>query len=182
MKRALIIFILVVALGLGFAFLFRGSSPQPQWLPATQLSFLGFTNAISNVAATNAWFGIRRIPRETTAWRTVEISHREGTKWKSWEPLPSTSFAWLYPKPADFDLGATIPVEATTGSFRIVIELKREPTGKTQEVWQKVRTWLSRFTHGTTDRLWKARQPTFYITNEFNITGETSSVSPVSNQ
>jgi len=179
MKRALLILILVIALGI--AFLLTGTSPKPPWRPNTQFTFLGFTNAIANAPATNALLGIRHIPRENTSWRTIEISHREGRKWKAWSPLPSSGFAWFYPKPANFDLGATVPTETTSGPFRIVIELQRDPTGKVEQIWQSLRIWLSHFTRGTTDRIWKTRQQTFYITNEFNATGEMGAANTLSN-
>ena len=166
MKRiALILTVLLVAAAVSFGLLVRLRKTGPQI--QTQSTFLGFTNTVAGAPATNALFGFKKIPAGNTTWRTVEISQWDGTNWQRWSPLPSTTFAWIYPAGAtNYSLHGTVPLMSTSVATRVVIQLTPTP-GKLGQAWQDFIRLLN--SRGQAEgRSAFAGLPGYLMTNEFN--------------
>src|SRR4051794_22946168 len=126
MKRVLLIVLAALALvGLALLLLPGGNA---RWEPGTQSTFVGIVGTNGVMAGTNALFGFNRVPRENAMWAVIEISQNDGTNWRAWDPLPSPSFSWINYRLTNYAFAATVPLQSTSATTRVVIELTRQPS------------------------------------------------------
>ena len=169
MKRTVAIVVIAVAL-IAFLVVWLMGPSVKTWKPATQMTFLGFTNTVAGAPATNALFGFTQIPAEASSWETIEVSHWDGTDWVVWNSTAARWFDWARPETlsGDYQLRGLVRVPVPSRPTRVVLRLTRIPTGFWNTVGNAVEP-VARRLNLDSSALFRSDPEHYFMTNEFNF-------------